>query len=200
MRHKNNQSYYNQPEKVIYWTIELKLVIGIQDFKSSVQKSIILHDPINENLSIDTILDNFVTDKTKYYGENHLFIHENQDKLSKINDWDAYIDVYQTEKYENSTNKNEAEDNKQSEDRNKRIEIKPDLEYGKSKLIQLDKKCSLMDALKKVITSRSWKYIQSIDNTPRDINDDKILGNEQETVATDPPIVVLEYPTIYIGL
>lgn len=56
-------------------------------------KVIILNNTINENFSIDTIINEFWSDKTKYYQENHLFISDLKDKLSKPEDIMVYKSV-----------------------------------------------------------------------------------------------------------
>lgn len=64
-RHQINQSFYNQSEKIIYWTLELKIEKSRADKKVNFE-TIILHKTMNENFSLLSIVEELSKGRTIY--------------------------------------------------------------------------------------------------------------------------------------
>jgi hypothetical protein len=155
-RHKDNKSYYQQSEKIIYWTLEFKIVIKENDVLKNDIHTIVLHGQVNENLSLKDIIENFAQDKTKYYSNNHLFMNEIKDKLSQPEKIAPYIEKPHLEEFKNlitpkqpgsggeNTDLKDAADFKLPDD-------KYDLKVGNVKLVSVDRVKSLKEALENTI-------------------------------------------------
>lgn len=58
-RHTDNKSYYSQSEKIVFWTLEIKIILSLNGELQKEVHTITLHDQINENYTINTIIQNF---------------------------------------------------------------------------------------------------------------------------------------------
>lgn len=162
-RHQTNKSYYNQNEKIIFWTIELK-IIDPQNRNEIV--SLIL-EPINENFSIETILTELFSDKSKYHGENHLYIHDNLTRFADISKISAYVEITSNDQFSLLMNPKQPQQQNSEEPAESAIPLPElpirnvDLVLGKLNLTKVEKCQSLLETLKySIIFEYPSIYIQ----------------------------------------
>lgn len=153
-RHIDNSSYYDQNEKVIHWTLEFKLIMLNNKNPETQTRTVLLPDVKNENLSVESIIEDFALDKTKYYSQNHLFLNEIKDKLLGYEKIEAYLEKRPAEEFKNlivpkkpGTGEEVPVENEQT----LAFDNKYDIEINNMKLCRVDKVRSLKEALENTV-------------------------------------------------
>lgn len=158
-RHQNNQSYYHQGEKTIFWTLEFKIVCQENGEIQDKMHTILLHEPVNENFAMKDIIKTFVEDKTKYYSENHLFLNELKDtKLSDPSKINAYVEVPNSEEFKTLiTPKKPGSGEEQKDVEAKNIPAQNqdnyDIKIHNTRVVRVDKVKSLKEVFENTIVN-----------------------------------------------